>query len=201
MSTRRRPPRRLLAAGLLAGLLAALVAVGAFGVVGARFAPVAAAHAQLMSSIPTDGATLDRAPASAELVFNEQINPEFAQIVVADAAQVAHTMTPTVAGPKVTTPLPEGLPKGKVAVRYRVVSKDGHPISGQVVFTLTEGRVAGPAAGAPAGGASAAAEPDGAAASTTSGSAGWVYALSGVAALVLLAVGAFILRWDRQSRA
>lgn len=198
MSAPCRHPLRSPAAAFVVGLLAVLVALG---VAEALVAPRALAHAQLVSSIPTDGASVDAPPAQAELVFNEEINPAFAQIVVADAADIAHSMTPVVAGPKVTSPLPDGLPEGKVSVRYRVVSKDGHPISGAVTFTLTSGKDPG-AAGAAATGAAAAPKgaPAGQESSGAAGGSGWIYGLTAFAALVLAGVGALILRWERQGR-
>lgn len=83
MSSQGRPAATSTAA-LTTALTAALTALLlAFSVVGAL---PAAAHAQLLSSNPADDAVLAAAPERVEFVFNEDINPSFAQVVIdADA--------------------------------------------------------------------------------------------------------------------
>jgi copper resistance protein C len=105
-------------------------------VIAGLVAPAALAHAQLLRADPEDGATLTTTD-QVVLTFNETINPDFVQIVVTgpdgpvsledasvDGALVTQAITPTSSGPHTVT--------------YRVVSADGHPVSGQIGFTLTE---------------------------------------------------------------
>ncbi|MBW3086541.1 hypothetical protein KEM60_02766 [Austwickia sp. TVS 96-490-7B] len=102
-------------------------------------APAALAHSQLVSSTPANDATVDTMPAAAELVFNEQINADFSQVIVAGPDGAPRSVTPAVSGAKVTAPLPAGLGQGRIEVRYRIVSKDGHPVDGKIAFTVGKG--------------------------------------------------------------
>ncbi len=175
----------------------------------------AGAHAQLLRSTPADGSVVVAAPDSVELLFNEDINPAFAQIIVRDAtgATVA-TPEPKVEGPTVRVGLPE-LQPGRVTVLFRVVSKDSHPIPGQVSFTID----GGPGFVAPSANDSAGAANDGSGAggndqraagtgtdagwaSSASGPpAAWLYVVTGLVALVLMTLGAIVLRRERHSAA
>lgn len=172
-------------------------------------APVASAHAQLITSTPADGSVVDTAPGSVELVFNEEINPAFAQTIVRDhtGATVA-SGTPKVDGPKVITSLPAMGP-GQVTVLFRVTSQDAHPISGKVSFTV-DGQ---PGFAAPAARASSAAANPGsgggdqqavvgdasAAPAASAPPATWLYLVSGLAALALTGLGAVVLRRERRN--
>jgi hypothetical protein len=46
----------------------------------------------------------------------------------------------SIAGAVVTASLPANGPKGDYVLAYRVVSADGHPVTGEVEFTVTTGR-------------------------------------------------------------
>lgn len=164
----------------------------------------ATAHSELIESTPADGATMATAPDTASLTFNENISAEFAQAVVADASGRAQPVTPSVDGPRLLVPLPNDLAAGAVEVRYRVTSADGHPIAGQVVFTTEQ---PGPQAPDLAPTTPAASPQETEHEATDAAPAGnddegttWIYALTGVAALVLIGLGALLFRWDRQHR-
>ncbi len=138
--------RRALRAGavtLLAGLALLLGAAPAF------------AHTRLQSSDPADGASLDTAPAHVSLTFNEQMTPGFSTITVV-GPDGAHYETGDVGaeGGTVSIALRPLGPAGRYAIGYRVVSADGHPVTGEVSFTLT---TPGPATTTPAPASSAAA--------------------------------------------
>jgi copper resistance protein C len=114
----------------------------------------ALAHARLESSDPADGASLDAGPERVTLTYNEAVQPGFATVTVVgpDGGQF-QTGEVTADGRSVSTAvLPLG-PAGKYEIGYRVVSADGHPITGSVAFTLT---TPGEGAAAPATGSSAA---------------------------------------------
>lgn len=122
--------RRALAALVLALLVLAapLVPVGAVW-----------AHAQLVSSDPADGAVLDRAPEEIELVFNERVDVVVDGVRLLAADGDPRVLTAGSDDAVVTAVLPEGLPDGSYAVSYRVVSADGHPVTGAVTFQLGAG--------------------------------------------------------------
>ncbi len=171
--------------------------------------PAAVAHAQLVSSTPADGAALAAMPARVEFVFNEDVNPSFTQVVIAspDGRNLTAEQV-TIDGPRVSAQVPAGLPGGAVTARYRVVSADGHPISGSISFTAGAGSTLPaataatplPATGtaAPGTAAQAASAPDPAGPGT--GSLTGVYALTGAAAVLLVAAGILLLRTGRRPR-
>ncbi|WP_165570539.1 copper resistance protein CopC [Aeromicrobium sp. IC_218] len=123
--------------GLALALTAVLVAVGA---------GPASAHASLLSTDPADGTTVEAVPEQVTLTFNENIGnpayvaitaPDGEQLELADVKAVDHTVTATVE--------PSGL-RGVHEMSYRVVSADGHPVKGTVVFTTTTGDTVDPVA-------------------------------------------------------
>ncbi|MBE3014018.1 copper resistance protein CopC [Microbispora sp. NEAU-D428] len=163
----------------------------------------AVAHTELKSSTPKDGATVKKAPPHVELVFTESINRQFVTIAVTGPdGQKVTKGKPNTKGPVVTQPLTADLPNGRYAIAFRVVSSDGHPVSGELHFTLkapappsATPTVASPAAGpSPAGVATpAGAAPSSPAAGTSpaassSSGGGWTIAL--VAAVLVVAVAA-----------
>lgn len=135
-----------------AALLTALVLTGTTS---------ASAHDQLLSSTPGDGEHLDALPETIRLEFSGDLLQVGAVVVLADTGtgQTWRTDDPTLDGPVVTTPVPDGLGDGAYEVRWRVVSSDGHAISGAVPFTV--GDVTAPTASA--SGAPATTTPSGAA--------------------------------------
>jgi copper resistance protein C len=99
----------------------------------------ALAHAALIASDPADGAALDAPPAAITLTFNQDIEPQFATITVSGPDGTAYASGGVrVDGPTAAidvTPLSAAAP---YVVAYRVISADGHPISGQYTFHLTK---------------------------------------------------------------
>jgi copper resistance protein C len=127
-------PTRLAAAAVIAAAL-----------LGWAAAP-AAAHSELVSSDPANGASLPAAPPTATLTFNEDVAGEFTSVAVTIGSAAPAPAAATTAGPSVTVDLAAALAalpadtpaqSGPVAwtVAYRVVSADGHPIQGQLGFT------------------------------------------------------------------
>lgn len=109
-------------------------------------APIAAAHTALSDSDPTAESTVDSPPTAITLIFTEDINPAFVNVVFSGADGRNWIWgDPRVDGPRVSaTVQPDAPPAGSYTVGYRVVSADGHPVSGSYTFTI-----AGVAAGAP----------------------------------------------------
>jgi len=119
----------------------------------------AAAHAALLSTNPPQGAQLSSAPADVTLTFTEEVG------LGARAVEVDDTRGQKVnGGPArhvgsdsrtVQVALPPGLGRGSYTVTWRVVSADGHPVSGTFAFgvgvpagTVAEQQSVDPAIGA-----------------------------------------------------
>ncbi|MED7922702.1 copper resistance protein CopC [Nonomuraea sp. LP-02] len=175
--------RRLLTVLLLACVAAVIVP------------PYAAqAHNVLVGSDPRDGATLTAAPGRVTLVFDQAVRQGYAQIGVtgADGSSWADGDA-VVAAERVSVklkPLPGG---GPYVVGYRILSADGHPVTGKLTFTLAP---AGPASPAPADATSAATAPNAAAASEAAGASGAAAeaaANGGAGMAVVWIVGALVL--------
>ncbi len=113
-------------ARVLAGLAALLSAL--------CIASAAWAHATLVSSEPADGSVLAEPPKMVQLHFNEAVAP--AVIGVIDAAGKARDVATRAVGQSVLIVLPDDLPQGTQIVSYRVVSQDGHPVAGSMVFSI-----------------------------------------------------------------
>jgi copper transport protein len=113
-------------ARVLAGLAALLSAL--------CIASAAWAHATLLSSDPADGSVLTQPPKMVQLHFNEGVAP--AVIGVIDAAGKARDVATRAVGQSVLIVLPDDLPQGTQIVSYRVVSQDGHPVAGSLVFSI-----------------------------------------------------------------
>ncbi|TKS61421.1 MAG: copper-binding protein [Nitrospira sp.] len=103
--------------------------------------PVASAlaHSMLVKAEPPRRAVLAKAPAQVRLWFNEEIEGDYAALVVLDAEK--HPVTeikPQLApdDPKsIVLPLPELVP-GKYSVKFRVLSVDGHVVESSFDFTV-----------------------------------------------------------------
>lgn len=111
---------------LIAGLAALLVALCC--------ATGALAHASLISVEPADGSVLAEAPKAVALRFNESVAPAVASLI--DAAGKAHDVTMRAVDQSVEIALPDKLPRGTQVLSYRVVSQDGHPVAGSLVFSI-----------------------------------------------------------------
>jgi hypothetical protein len=102
----------------------------------ARPAP-AAAHNYLVSSTPSDGAVLDAAPSEVTLEFNGPVGQKFATVVVAGPdGTTVQSGAPRVVGGTVTQRVRPLEQSGTYRIAWRVVSSDGHPISGTLEFRL-----------------------------------------------------------------
>lgn len=132
----------------VAGLAVAVVALLAT-------AAPASAHDQLISSDPASDQELAEAPTTVSLTFSADVLDMGAAVVVSDAGGTDWvSAAPTIDGPTVTAALEPGMPDAGYEIRWRVVSSDGHPITGVVPFTVGDGTpVSGGAGDAGAGGA------------------------------------------------
>ncbi|WP_424466394.1 copper resistance CopC family protein [Pseudoclavibacter helvolus] len=143
-------PRRVFG---LAAAVAALILACLLGFAGA--AP-AQAHDQLIQSSPTPDQALDEAPTQIALTYSANIMEIGPMIVLQDAAGTTWpTGEPLIDGPNVTSTVDDALPDGTYAINWRVVSSDGHPITGTIPFTVGDPA----AADAPAAASTPAPEP------------------------------------------
>lgn len=102
------------------------------------------AHAQLLSSQPANGDSLATTD-EVVLTFNETISPDFVQLMAVGPDGDVLDGEPVVDGQVLTQPI-RPTTNGQHTVTYRVVSADGHPVSGEVTFTLTGTEGSEPAA-------------------------------------------------------
>lgn len=101
-------------------------------------APPASAHDELLGSDPAADATLDAPPAALTLTFSGAIStePGASEVQVTDAAGTSLTAgDPTAQDNVLTQPLSDEA-AGAITVLWKVVSSDGHPISGEYSFTV-----------------------------------------------------------------
>ncbi|HMM91324.1 copper resistance CopC/CopD family protein [Bradyrhizobium sp.] len=113
-------------ARVLAGLAALLSAL--------CIASAAWAHATLLSSEPADGSVLAQPPKMVQLNFNESISPSVVGLI--DAGGKTRDVALRAVGQSVLIVLPDDLPPGTQIISYRVVSEDGHPVAGSMVFSI-----------------------------------------------------------------
>ena len=100
----------------------------------------ASAHNSLTGSNPVDEATLDAGPAEIVLTFDQPVqNGEGLNSVAVTGPDGKQWQggPATVDSNVVTAPVRELGPKGVYTVGYRIMSADGHPVSGELKFTLT----------------------------------------------------------------
>jgi len=166
----------------------------------------ASAHDKLVSSDPAPGQVLDQAPVTVSLTYSADILDMGAAVVVTgdDGTDWVST-APVIDGPTVTAELDAGLPDAAYEIRWRVVSEDGHPITGVVPFTVGDsdgdGDGGGAATAAPSSAAVAAPGPQDAQESSQiaqEDGAPWRVVLVGVGgaavAVALLALVRFLRR-------
>jgi len=138
-------------AAIVAALLLALVALVAL----VGLAGPASAHAVLDSASPEQGGSVASAPASVELHFDEQVIVNARSLQVLDPAgervDDGVATHPGGDGAAVTVALRPGLPSASYAVVWRVVSTDGHPVSGTYSFGVGVPAGASPDAAAAGG--------------------------------------------------
>ncbi|NUR83491.1 MAG: copper resistance protein CopC [Nonomuraea sp.] len=139
-------------------------------------APAALAHDSLKSSSPAKNAEVASVE-HIELEFNAHV--QFPFVVLHDVAgKQVEVGKPRLEGPKVLADVPRPPGPGSYVLAWRVVSSDGHPIEGEIPFTVT-GSSSQPAPSAPAEERSA----------ESAGVPGWIW--GGLAVLVVL--GAVLL--------
>ncbi|PPK68142.1 copper resistance protein CopC [Actinokineospora auranticolor] len=119
--------------------LTAALAVSLLALVG--LAGPALAHNQLISSNPADKAVVDAGPGTVELTFDQpvQAGANLNSIVVLgpDGKGQWQDGKAAVRSNVVSVPVRPLGPAGEYRVGYRILSADGHSVSGELKFTLT----------------------------------------------------------------
>jgi methionine-rich copper-binding protein CopC len=204
---------RWIAGRALAGAVAAVAGVACALLVGG--AP-ALAHNALTNSSPADGARVARPPAVVRLTFLARLDADRTRVTVTgpDGASAAGG-APRFAHNRVTVPFRAG-PAGRYTIAYSLPSADGHPIRGDVTFTLTAGAApattapaptapattapapTAPATTAPATAGPADVDPELAAGDEAAGGVPWWLWVLGAVAAALLAAGGFAAARNRR---
>ena len=104
-------------------------------IIGLAFATLCDAHTHLKDSQPADGSVVTIAPDNIVLRFSEAARVTALALHKVGEAERKLVPLPTAAAQQVTVPLSK-LGPGKYVVTYRVVSGDGHIMSGELHFTI-----------------------------------------------------------------
>ena len=115
--------------------LAILVGVLALGTT------AASAHATLESSSPADGQSVLTSPSEIRITFSEAVTTISGGLSVldADGKTIDTGNSEIVDGRTLVAPISESLSDGTYVATYRVLSADGHPVSGSLLFGVGEG--------------------------------------------------------------
>ena len=106
------------------------------------FPAAASAHARLVGSKPADGAVLATSPGDVKLLFDDEIRPAGGDLVIDSRGRSV------LAGPAhrlagndrvLVLPLRPALARGAYTARWRVVSNDGHLVTGVLAFAVGTG--------------------------------------------------------------
>ncbi|MDV6010885.1 copper resistance protein CopC [Haloechinothrix sp. LS1_15] len=127
--------RRKAPAAALAPVLTALVTACALLVLAAP----AAAHNVLIGSDPEEGASLDASPGNVTLTFDQTVREGDINEIAVTGPEGGQWVDqpPEIDGNEVSVPLGELGTAGEYIIGYRILSADGHPVAGEVPFTLT----------------------------------------------------------------
>jgi methionine-rich copper-binding protein CopC len=161
----------------------ALAALAVLGVAGP-----ASAHDQLLSTTPKDGSVVDALPSEVTLTFSDLVTDaggEANQVRVLDSSCRPLDDGAAVIQDNVVVQKLSGQATGPVTVQWRVVSRDGHPVSGEFSF-----RVGGDAAAASPSCEAAATAPGEA---DSQGASPAVWIIGGVVVLVVVAGLGYLL--------
>ncbi len=115
----------------------AVSSLALLAIVGLSAAP-ASAHSKLVSTSPADGAVLDAPPASVAFIFDETLLEGTETISINDEqGNVIVTAPATVDGDTISLTWPAQASEGTFQAAYRVVSGDGHPVTGAITITIS----------------------------------------------------------------
>jgi len=101
------------------------------------------AHASLNTSSPEDGSVVVEAPKALSLTFSEPVSPLVLRLIGPDGSAVVLDRF-ALKDRTVEIEAPKDLPRGTHVLAWRVVSEDGHPVGGSVVFSIGEASARAP---------------------------------------------------------
>lgn len=117
--------------------LSTLVSAGAALILSVMLSPSAMAHSDEISADPAADSVLQVMPEQVMVTFNEPLLEAGAALVVtADTGQVVSVEAAVVQDRTIRAAISGGGP-GMYQVAYRVVSGDGHPVTGMYAFTVS----------------------------------------------------------------
>lgn len=126
---------------LLSGMVAGGVMLG--------LATPALAHNVLVDSDPKDGASVEAGPQTISLTFDQAVNGgenlNTVTVIGPDNTHWEAVGEPTIKNNTVTAQVRPLGPAAEYTVGYRILSADGHPVTGSVKFTLTKAGTGTPA--------------------------------------------------------
>ncbi len=100
----------------------------------------ASAHAYVVSSSPASGEVLEKSPESIFVQFDEEIEPAFFSLqVLSPSGERLDKGDATIAPghpDRLVGGLNPGLTDGFYTIKWKVVSSDGHPVTGTIVFQI-----------------------------------------------------------------
>lgn len=118
-------------------LISFLVILGAAG--------TAQAHAVVTGSEPTDGAVLTFPPSEVTIRFSEPVSLTQSQVLDPNGENILEPAAAQGGDAGLRFELPGSLAEGTYIVSYHVVSLDGHPIAGSLIFSVGQVSSAAPA--------------------------------------------------------
>lgn len=113
----------------------ATLSLGALAAGWLACAPASVAHDQLIASTPAAGDQFDTPPGEVVLTMSGDALEIGTTVLVSDLDGENYAGEVTVSGPDVTVALGD-LVDGFYDVRWRIVSSDGHPVSGVIPFSV-----------------------------------------------------------------
>ena len=162
----------------------------------------ASAHADLVGTNPVDGSVLESAPESITLSFNSNLLKSMAELAVSNSAG---ELIPGIVAESVQATAsalwPANLPGDTYTIAYRIVSEDGHPVTGSFSFSYPDVESTSPSESVSAEPQVSALETPAVEAQSTdsdSNSGSMLVWVLGVIALALIVVGYFI--WRKRSK-
>ncbi|MDP3410375.1 copper resistance CopC/CopD family protein [Bosea sp. (in: a-proteobacteria)] len=118
------------------------------GLLAVALAPAsrAFAHAALNGASPADGSVLPSAPSELTLTFSEPVSPLALRLIRPDG-QATPLERADLRDRTLVIAAPAGLGEGTHVLSWRVVSADGHPVGGSVLFSIGAPSPTAPTAG------------------------------------------------------
>jgi copper transport protein len=99
------------------------------------YATGADAHASLIKAEPADGAVMPAPPAALTLTFNEAVSPLVVRLIGPGGEPIA-PLTVAAENATVTVAARQRLQRGTHVLSWRVISADGHPVGGSLIFSI-----------------------------------------------------------------